>query len=68
VSSRDGHAGHPDRAYVEHNYDALVRIEADGEAPFLVGGKAQTLKRHFVEDVRAADLRERIRTCAERYS
>ncbi len=50
-------------AHVEHNYDALVqRIEAEGEAPFLVGGKALTLKRHFVEDVRAADLRERIRT------
>src|SRR6201999_3050700 len=27
-------------AHVEHNYDALVqRIEADGEAPFLIGGK-----------------------------
>jgi putative redox protein len=50
-------------AHVEHNYDALVhRIEAEGEAPFLVGGKALTLKRHFIEDVRAADLRERIRT------
>jgi alpha-beta hydrolase superfamily lysophospholipase len=50
-------------AHVEHNYDALVhRIEADGEAPFLIGGKALTLKRHFIEDVRAADLRERIKT------
>jgi alpha-beta hydrolase superfamily lysophospholipase len=50
-------------AHVEHNYDALVqRIEEDGEAAFLVGGKALTLKRHFIEDVRAADLRERIRT------
>jgi putative redox protein len=50
-------------AHVEQNYDALVqRIEADGEAPFLIGGKALTLKRHFIEDVRAADLRERIRT------
>ena len=38
------------------------RIEAEGEAPFLVGGKALTLKRHFIEDVRAADLREQIRT------
>jgi putative redox protein len=48
---------------VEHNYDALVeRIFADGEAPFLIGGKALTLKRHFIEDVRSADLRERIRT------
>jgi alpha-beta hydrolase superfamily lysophospholipase len=50
-------------AHVELNYDALVhRIEADGEAPFLIGGKAFTLKRHFIEDVRTADLRERIRT------
>ncbi len=50
-------------AHVERNYDALIqRIESDGEAPFRVGGKALTLKRHFIEDVRAADLRERIRT------
>jgi alpha-beta hydrolase superfamily lysophospholipase len=50
-------------AHVEHNYDALVhRIEEEGEAPFLIGGKALTLKRHFIEDVRAVDLRERIRT------
>ena len=50
-------------AHVERNYDALIqRIEADGEAPFLVGGKALTLKRHFIEDVRDADLRERITT------
>ena len=52
-----------DPAHVEHNYDALVeRILGDGEAPFLIGGKALTLRRHFIEDVRAADLRERIRT------
>ena len=37
------------------------RIVADGEAPFLIGGKALTLKRHFIEDVRAADLHECIR-------
>ncbi|MGB9227498.1 alpha/beta hydrolase family protein [Mycobacterium sp.] len=50
-------------AHVERNYDALAqRIEADGEAAFRIGGKALTLKRHFIEDVRAADLRERIRT------
>lgn len=50
-------------AHVEHNYDALVhRIEADGEAQFLIGGKALTLRRHFIEDVRSADLRERIKT------
>jgi alpha-beta hydrolase superfamily lysophospholipase len=50
-------------AHVEHNYDALVdRILADGEAPFLIGGKALTLRRHFLEDVRGADLHEQIRT------
>jgi putative redox protein len=50
-------------AHVEHTYDALCeRIEQDGEAPFLIGGKALTLKRHFIEDVRNADLHERIRT------
>jgi putative redox protein len=50
-------------AHVEHNYDALCeRIEAQGEAPFLIGGKALTLKRAFVADVRNADLHERIRT------
>ncbi len=52
-----------DPSHIEHHYDALVeRIMADGEAPFLIGGKALTLKRHFIEDVRAADLRERIHT------
>lgn len=50
-------------AHVEHNYDALVeRILSDGEAPFLIGGKALTLRRHFIEDVRAEDLRQRIHT------
>jgi len=50
-------------AHVEHNYDVLLeRIIADGEAPFLIGGKALTLRRHFIEDVRQADLHERIRT------
>ena len=50
-------------AHVERSFDALVqRIEADGEASFFVGGKALTLKRHFIEDVRAEDLTERIRT------
>jgi putative redox protein len=50
-------------AHVEHNYDSLVvRILEDGEAPFLIGGKALTLRRQFIEDVRTADLRERIRT------
>jgi alpha-beta hydrolase superfamily lysophospholipase len=48
--------------HVEHNYDALVdRVMADGEAEWLVGGRALTLRRAFVEDVRAADLRQHIR-------
>jgi putative redox protein len=50
-------------AHVEKVYDALVqRIESEGEAPLLIGGKALTLRKHFIEDVRAVDLRERIRT------
>jgi alpha-beta hydrolase superfamily lysophospholipase len=49
--------------HVEHNYDALMeRILAEGEAPFLAGGKALILRRDFIEDVRAADLHEQIRT------
>lgn len=48
--------------HVEHNYDALVdRVMADGEAEWLVGGRALTLKRHFVEDVRDAELRQSIK-------
>lgn len=51
-----------DPAHVEHHYDALVdRILADGEAPFLIGGRALTLRRHFIEDVRAANLAAQIR-------
>ncbi|UUO00936.1 alpha/beta hydrolase [Mycolicibacterium novocastrense] len=50
-------------AHVERIYDALVeRIEDEGEAQLRIGGKALTLKRHFLEDVRDADLRERIHT------
>lgn len=49
--------------HVEHNYDALVeRILAEGEAPFLAGGKALTLRSHFIHDVRAVDLHEQIRS------
>ena len=50
-------------SHVERIYDALVeRTLADGEAPFPIGGKALTLRRHFIEDVRMADLHEQIRT------
>ncbi|HJQ06690.1 MAG TPA: alpha/beta fold hydrolase [Nocardioides sp.] len=42
---------------VEHQYDAVVdRAVSDGHAQWLVGGKALTLKRAFVEDVRHANL------------
>ncbi|WP_460787732.1 alpha/beta hydrolase family protein [Nocardioides maradonensis] len=42
---------------VEHQYDAVVdRAVSDGHAQWLVGGKALTLKRAFVENVRNAHL------------
>nr|WP_205709391.1 alpha/beta fold hydrolase [Kineococcus siccus] len=48
--------------HVEHNYDALVgRVMAEGHAEWLVGGRALTLKRAFIEDVRQADLRHHVR-------
>ena len=47
--------------HVEHNYDALVeRVMSEGHAEWMVGGRALTLKRAFVEDVRAADLKQQI--------
>ena len=50
-------------AHVARTYDALVsRVIEDGEAPFLIGGKALTLRRHFLEDVQAADLSDQIRS------
>jgi putative redox protein len=50
-----------DPSHVEHQYDALVdRVLAEGEAEWMVGGRALTLKRAFVEDVRNADLEARI--------
>ena len=49
--------------HVEHNYDALLeRVHAEGQALWVVGGKALTLRRAFVEDVRRADLRGCIKT------
>ena len=48
-------------AHVEHHYDALAqRAVVDGEATWLVGGRALTLKRAFVEDIRSSRLRHRI--------
>jgi alpha-beta hydrolase superfamily lysophospholipase len=50
-----------DPSHVEHHYDALVgRVLAEGSAQWSVGGRALTLKRAFVEDVRNADLGSRI--------
>jgi putative redox protein len=52
-----------DPGHVEHIYDVLVeRVIAEGEAEFLIGGKALTLRRHFVEEVRQLDLRDLIHT------
>lgn len=46
---------------VEHQYDVVVdRVLQDGQAEWLVGGRALTLKRHFVEDVRRSDTRRDI--------
>lgn len=47
---------------VEHQYDAVVDcVLADGSAEWLVGGRALTLKKAFVEDVRHAALKDKIR-------
>jgi pimeloyl-ACP methyl ester carboxylesterase len=50
-------------AHAEIQYDALVeRVLEEGQAEWLVGGRALTLRRSFVEDMRNADLREAIRS------
>jgi pimeloyl-ACP methyl ester carboxylesterase len=50
-----------DPGHAENQYDALVhRVLEDGHAEWLVGGRALTLRRSFVEDMRRADLREAI--------
>ena len=51
-----------DPAHAEHQYDAVVdRVLSEGSAEWMVGGRTLTLKRAFVEDVRAAALHEKIR-------
>ncbi len=51
-----------DPGHAENQYDALVdRVLSEGQAEWLVGGRALTLRRSFVEDMRNADLRESIR-------
>ncbi|HEX8781450.1 MAG TPA: alpha/beta fold hydrolase [Nocardioides sp.] len=52
-----------DPSHTEQQYDALIdRVLEEGEAEWLVGGRALTLKRDFVQDVREADITEAIRT------
>src|ERR1700741_926927 len=51
-----------DPAHAEKHYDAVVdRALSEGSAEWMVGGRTLTLKRAFVEDVREADLRVKIR-------
>lgn len=50
-----------DPSHVEKHYDAVVdRCLSEGSAEWLVGGRTLTLKRDFVEDVRAAHLHDKI--------
>ncbi|OMC32363.1 osmotically inducible protein OsmC [Mycobacterium sp. GA-1841] len=52
-----------DPTHVEHQYDAVIeQVLAEGSGQWMVGGKTLTLKRAFVEDVRAAQLRDKIKT------
>ena len=52
-----------DPSGVERHYNAIIdRVMEAGSGTWLVGGKALTLKRAFVEDVRRADLIARVRT------
>jgi pimeloyl-ACP methyl ester carboxylesterase len=51
-----------DPAHAEKQYDAVVdRVLSEGSAEWMAGGRTLTLKRAFVEDVRAAALHEKIR-------
>jgi pimeloyl-ACP methyl ester carboxylesterase len=51
-----------DPSHVEKHYDAVVdRCLVEGSVEWLVGGRKLTLKRAFVEDVRAAQLHDKIK-------
>src|SRR6201987_2595540 len=51
-----------DPSHAERHYDAVVdRVLSEGSAEWMVGGRCLTLKRAFVEDVRAAALHDKIR-------
>src|ERR1700755_2666823 len=52
-----------DPSHVEKHYDAVgVRVFSEGTAEWMVGGRTLTLKRAFVEDVRAAYLHAKIKS------
>ena len=52
-----------DPSHVEKHYDAVVdRVLSEGAAEWMVGGRTLTLKRAFVEDVRAAHLHDKIKS------
>lgn len=52
-----------DPSHAEKQYDAVVdQALAEGTAEWMVGGRCLNLKRHFVEDVRAAVLHDKIRS------
>jgi putative redox protein len=51
-----------DPSHAEQHYDAVVdRVLSEGSAEWMAGGRTLTLKRAFVEDVRAAALHDKIR-------
>jgi fermentation-respiration switch protein FrsA (DUF1100 family) len=51
-----------DPSHVEKHYDAVVdRVLSEGSAEWMVGGRTLTLKRAFVEDVRAAHRHAKIK-------
>jgi pimeloyl-ACP methyl ester carboxylesterase len=51
-----------DPSHAERHYDAVVdRVLAEGSAEWMIGGRTLNLKRAFVEDVRAAQLHDKIR-------
>lgn len=50
-----------DPTHVERQYDAVIdQVCSEGSGQWMVGGKTLTLKRAFVEDVRIAELRDKI--------
>jgi len=48
--------------HAEHNFEHIVaRVMAEGEAEWRIGGRALTLRRSFIDDLRRTDLAEVIR-------